>query len=99
MTNQNYKNMLVEVFGESYLQLMEPKKQPQRIFTDQQLKLCVIDDINKARKIMGATPCVDDYFYYLYDLSLDQLRHESMKQQDDAHHFLREQIANNHKLR
>ncbi len=89
METLDLKALITEVFGASYYDLTHPIEQDPQT-SERNAKLCLIEDINACRKLMGDTPCVDRLFYVLYDLSVETLQNTLIKFQDDSYHYARE---------
>ncbi len=84
-----YKLLVCEVFGKDYFELTHRNEQDPQT-SERNAKLCLIEDINACRKLMGDKPCVDRLFYVLYDLSIETLQNTLIKFQDDSYHYARE---------
>lgn len=72
MEQNKYFQLLGEVFGSSYVELIRKTKENGEA-NIRNWKLTTIEDINRAKKLMGFNICVDDEFFKLYDKEPEEL--------------------------
>lgn len=86
--NFNAEELIKEVSGSDYYNLVTKKEQEKEI-SERNARLMIIDTINKCRKLIGETPCVDDTFYKFLDMDFEDLQHVAILYQDEAEIFAR----------
>jgi hypothetical protein len=69
----NVKDLLIEVYGKEYMELVQKKQQDVEL-NERNTKLILIQDINKCRSLLGEKPCVDELFYKMYDMDTEELQ-------------------------